>query len=336
MIHDYEDFLYEGIFIKNFNERLEQIDNLMFELRDIMGKISALWLNGNRTNINYFNKSHNLHIKISSIFKDILLKYKKNLTQEQVNELVNKWVIFEKMFISYSYRSTNTELKNIYMKKIENANSFLYQLELLKKLGMNVEGFEIYGPDNRINVYVIGQKGNFSCLERESERNDRKNKSLEKHKDVDPLGEEDWSDVDNTKESIMWFNDDGTTYEEEDEIDEDPNLICVGDKVRVNGRTQIPGLENREVFFRNSIGEVIRIFTHDMQRYKVLFCQIDPDNGKNIDITVKFKGRYDLLPSRFSEHRDCILFHNMYKKKNKKTGEFSNQYSNNYITIEKI
>jgi hypothetical protein len=43
MIHNYNDYLNENIFVKNFEERINQIDEFLFELRDVMGKIEAIY-----------------------------------------------------------------------------------------------------------------------------------------------------------------------------------------------------------------------------------------------------------------------------------------------------
>jgi hypothetical protein len=337
MINDYEGFLHEGFFIKDFNDRINRIDELLFELRDIIGKINV------NTSDSYFNVAHGLQIKIAGIFKDIILKYKKDLNQEQVNIMVNKWKIFEPMFTCYSYRTTNRPLRRIYMKKAENANSFIYQLELLRKFGINIEGFEIYNADDYVDPYIIVQHGEYSSLTRRSKHEEERKKALEKHKDVDPLGEEDWSDVDQLKENITWHNNDGT-YDEEDEIDDDPVLISVGDFVEVTGTFRVGFGNNDRKRMNKEVGEVIRIFLHqgDQNAYvhNKTFLHIDPDNNRAIDITIKFDGRNDLLPSKFSKNRDCVKFMQVRRLFNKKTNIQSDVYTSNYgdgiLTIKKI
>jgi len=283
MIKEYNSFVNESWFNKNFDERISQIDDNLFKFR----KQAGLLVSKDSISIRnkYFNRIFRSLYEISEIFDNIITKYKYKLSQEQINILIKKWTLFEKYFTRITFNGNFGYVMTLFQSSLEHANSFIYQLTLLEEYDKIINYKTTYGDDDlNIDRYVIAKVGEWYKIVKVSEKEEKERKQREAHKDIDPYGEEKWEDANENKD-----------YEEEDDWEEENEMddpeIHVGDRVIVN-------YYSYNMRLINEMGEVIRIFD----------CSHKFSNVHTRQIVVKFDNRRDLFSSKLSQHKDCYSF----------------------------
>lgn len=291
----YKDFINEGLFKKKtFDDRIEEIDKLIMSAL----KYRGMTLTRSKLDIIKPSNTNNFTYSIEDVsqkLKDVLTKCGSTIKQEEMDIFMNRFNSFRKMLrITFPIRFFDN-VKNIAF----NFNAIIQIIDYLKTKNLNID-YETIDKDGDIDLVSIVKDGKFSIYLNRQSMIDKNEKELkDKYKDIDPLGEENWDDVNE------WNNYDEEDMEEENEID-DPELH-VGDRV------EILNYHNYNIDI-NDRGEIIRIFDGD--RYV-----IDYGYGyKSYRIVVKFDNQRNLLASALSEYKDCYSF---FVKYNMKKGTYN-------------
>ena len=329
MIIKYENFINESIFSKKtFDERIEKINDLVINGRRISAIINTNYQDKIRDykRINkYYGKFDANLISVSEELNTIMTKHMKSFTKEQMDIFIQKLNGVIKLIKVGSYNVKKWDVKYAITATLENINSIIFILEYLKST--KYYDFDIdfeTSYEEYVDSLVLVPDGDFCEVDRKSVLMEKEKKAKEAHKDVDPYGEEKW-----LGEATRWYKQGKLEIsEEDDDWDEEPEfdpVISVGDMVEVEGNW------NGKIFNKDK-GEVVRIFNVFPARGGERILK--KDNGNEIDIVVKFEGRRDLFPSRFSNANNCAKFQMMKRRGKNKTNLYTDK--DNYYGVIKI
>lgn len=189
-IKEYTDFLNEGFWSKSFEDRIDEIDDLFIEAAEYNGKSAftkhmGFVENRNREE-NLMNYLKTLS-KITDLLNNLLKKYGRNLSQEQLNDITRRYTLSVPLGSGYKLQEYKylINIKN-------NANSILSILKHLKNFyEMKVDIDEKRLNDNPLVFY---KHENYFYIVHKSYADRGEKKLKDAHAGVDPLGEENWDD----------------------------------------------------------------------------------------------------------------------------------------------
>ena len=173
---------------KSFDKKISDIDKLWLIFLDYNGRIDGINDDisiSNSVVSDYINKSVRCLFKIAELLTIIIKEHFVDITQEQVDILINKYILVTNNTNGYKLRDY-TYLKK-YRDELNVFLNILYHLKMSK-------GFNTYGiSDNRFNnPLCLFKEDRFVYLMHTSAYERRKKEKIEKYKDIDPYGEEVW------------------------------------------------------------------------------------------------------------------------------------------------
>lgn len=192
----YKEFISEGIFSKTkkktFEDKIEEIDDLIFSALKYRGLIltqSKVEFNKD-IRILQNNKFIRILKNATFLFKDILVEYGRKMEQKDIDLYLDKYKSLLKSFrITFPGR-----LIDDLIEIAGNLNAIIQIMDHLKSTkNLNID-YKTVDENGNIDFIGIDKWGSQMYLNRQS-MIDKKDKELrDKHKDIDPLGEEIWED----------------------------------------------------------------------------------------------------------------------------------------------
>jgi hypothetical protein len=170
----------------SFEERIDKVNDLLIRLISTAGIINSDMPNDK------IGWMIDLYLKQASEvlreLNDIVIKLGRTMNQEQVN-------IFVKMFVEIKdkYCTTGYKLKDY--GTFRNVKDYLNSITNILKYIKNFRGLDVALNDAVFDNPLVFYKNNgFVQLAHKSYVDRKKKEQIELHKDVDPLGEENWDD----------------------------------------------------------------------------------------------------------------------------------------------
>jgi len=205
----YNNFTNEGLFSKKrkeptFDDAINEIDKSF---------MIAIGFKGADRILKFISQFADIGEKLIKILENFGM----NMTQEQMDEFIKRFNAFEKQCIGLGYRLT--DYKSLITIR-NNENTLLDLLDHIK----NIRDLQVnIKPEKFDNPLVFYKHGGYFYLVHKSWLKKKREEEKEKHKGVDPYGEEDWGDEKN--EGIKWykkgeFEDDPNQSEEETHYDD--------------------------------------------------------------------------------------------------------------------
>ena len=189
-IKEYTDFLNEdeGFWSKSFEDRIDEIDDLLIQAADYNGKSEWSEHDNDWSRREYRKKNLQNYLRtlaeITEILDNILKKYGRNLSQEQLNVITKRYKVIKIGGTGYNIES----YKYLYEIR-DNANSILCILQHLKEFyDMKID------LDEKVfnNPFMFYKKGDYYYIVHKSYVDREKKKLKDAHAGVDPFGEENW------------------------------------------------------------------------------------------------------------------------------------------------
>lgn len=171
----YNNYINEGLFVKNINDYLEKIDQFIIKYN-------------NNSSMDYFDESINNLYEISVLLNKIIMNKKNDINQILLNKIIKRYETVLNLLNNVGFITKNGNFQKI--KKY--LNSFIVNLNYI------VEINNLVIDNKHINnelVYHINSKGyTFILTKEEKNKIDIMIKNKRKqHEDIDPHGEEDWN-----------------------------------------------------------------------------------------------------------------------------------------------
>lgn len=200
-INKYNQFLNEKLFQKSFDDRISKVDEILFNLaktKSILSTSLDLFKNFDKRNIDVIMVNRGLDSYISNLLKclkimyNILYKTGKNFNDDEILIFINKLDIITNYLSAFTHkaRSDTNTLTGIgfnIMSILKYINKIIFIMKVLKK---DYKVNFIYDFEDE---YILIPKGNFHGIMKRSEYEKKMRKIREKTKDIDPLGEEEWT-----------------------------------------------------------------------------------------------------------------------------------------------
>jgi hypothetical protein len=315
-IGKYKSFVNESIFSRTFNERIERIDKDLIAARDAIGYINTYYqiqIKDYKKIDKYYTNLDFLILDISRDLNDIIKKFGANFTDDQSRIFVKKLNTLIIIFKRCSFNLTSTTVKQTIVPALAYLNSTINIINLLQKdFEKNIE-YES-DKDGRTEIYkfiISGGDATFHEIEKRSIIEAKEKEVREKHKDVDPYGEEAWGD-EIKNETVKWWES-GKLNKEKDENSWGEEVPFTQDHMELKG---IGGIRGAAIATDFKVGD--KVITNGTINYnnrdiklkdrEGIIIRIREKNFGATQIVVKFEGERNLMSTVLSPHEDCWSF----------------------------